>query len=227
MHALLHTADAVLRRGASTTRHEASAPTLPGLLLCVIAFGGVYGVAMGLYRALNGQPDGALQAFYSASKTPLLILGSFVIGLPVFFVLSTLLGLRRDFGRSVRALISAQAATAIALAALAPVTLLFYLSTADYRHALLFNGACFAAASCAGQAVLRGHFRPLIARNPRHRNLLVGWAAAYVFVAVQLAWLLRPFIGSSGLRVTFFRPETWDNAYVVVVRLIWGLLIGE
>ncbi|QDT70773.1 hypothetical protein MalM25_37290 [Planctomycetes bacterium MalM25] len=226
MHALLRTADAVLRRGARSTAPEASPPTLPRLLLCVLAFGGFYGVVMGLYRTLNGQPDGALQALYSASKTPLLILGSFVIGLPVFFVLSTLLGLRRDFGRSVRALISAQAATAIALAALAPVTLLFYLSTADYQQALLFNGVCFAVASCAGQAVLRGHFRPLIARNPRHRGLLVGWAIAYLFVAVQLAWLLRPFIGS-GLRVTVFRPEAWDNAYVVVVRLVWSLFTGD
>ena len=223
MLALLRTADAALK---PETRSVARSGSGLALVLTVVAFSGLYGAVMGLYRLLNGLPDGVLQALYSASKTPLLILGSFAIGLPVFFVLSTLLGLRSDFRRAVTALLSAQAATATALAALAPLTLLFYLSTAGYAQALVFNGVLFAVASGAGQVVLRGRFRPLIARNPRHRALLIGWAVTYVFIAVQLAWLLRPFIGSSGLRVTFFRPEAWDNAYVVVARLVWRLITG-
>lgn len=221
MLALLRTADTVLK---GETRADATEDQAARLLLCVVAFSGLYGAAMGLYRLLNGLPDGLLQALYSASKTPLLILGSFAIGLPVFFVLSTLLGLRSDFARSVSALITAQAATAIALAALAPLKLLFYLSTSDYSQALVFNGALFAVASGVGQLVLRRQFRPLIRRNARHRKLLVGWATTYVFIAVQLAWLLRPFIGSAGLQVTFFRPEAWDNAYVVVTQLVWRLI---
>ncbi len=221
------TPDDILRRAAWTVRADAPLATLPRLLACVVLFGGAYGAAMGLYRGLNGQPGWLLQVGYSAIKTPLLITGSFAVSLPTFFVVSTLLGLRRDFGRSVRALVAAQAAMAITLSALAPLTLVFYGSSSNYRQALLFNGAMFATASFAGQVVLRSHFRPLISRNPLHRRLLLAWGIAYAFVATQLAWLLRPFIGSSTLAVTFFRPEAWDNAYVVVARLVWETLFGS
>lgn len=223
----LNAPDDVLRRASWTVRADDPLSTLPRLLACVALFGGMYGAVMGAYRGLNGQSEWLLQMGYSSIKTPLLITGSFAVSLPTFFVLSTLLGLRQDFGRAVRALIAGQAGLAISLAALSPVTLLFYASTSAYQEALLFNGAMFAIASFAGQVVLRSHFRPLIRRNPRHRQLLMAWGAAYIFVATQLAWLLRPFIGSSALGVTFFRPEAWDNAYVVVLRLVWQTIFGD
>jgi hypothetical protein len=67
----------------------------------------------------------------------------------------------------------------------------------------------------------------LIARNPRHRVMLVGWGFVYTLVAIQLAWLLRPFIGSPVQPVEFFREEAWDNAYVIVARLVWRTLFPE
>jgi hypothetical protein len=193
MATLLETADDVLRRAAWTIRADASARTLLRLLVCVAAFAFMYGAAMGLFRGMTGQSQWALQMLYSAIKAPLLLVGSFAVSLPTFFVLSTLFGLRHDFARAVRALV---------------------------------DGALFAIASIAGQWILRAHFRPLIERNRRHRQLLIAWGVAYVFVAIQLAWLLRPFLGSSGMEVTFLREEAWDNAYVVVAWLVWEVLFG-
>ena len=43
----------------------------------------------------------------------------------------------------------------------------------------------------------------------------------YVFVAIQAAWVLRPFVGAPGLPASFFREEAWDNAYVRIFRAIW------
>lgn len=223
---LLHTADDILRRARWTVEATAAPTTVLRLLACVLGYGCLYGAAMGCYRGFNGQPDWLLQVAYSSIKAPLLIAGSFAITLPTFFVLSTLLGLRQDFGRACRALVAAQATLAISLAALAPLTLVFYLSTAGYRECLLFNGLAFATASLAGQVVLRSHFRPLIAANARHKRLLFSWGVAYLFVAIQLAWLLRPFIGGSGLEVRFLRSDAWDNAYLVVLKLVWHTLIG-
>jgi hypothetical protein len=155
---------------------------------------------------------------------PLLLTGSFALGLPSFFVLSTLLGLRRDFGESVRALVAAQAGLAIVLAALGPLTLLWYASSTNYQEALLFNGAMFAVASLAAQYLLRLYYRPLLERNSRHRTVLIAWGMIYALVAIQLAWLLRPFIGTAGRPVQFVRPDAWDNAYVYVARLVWDTL---
>ena len=82
----------------------------------------------------------------------------------------------------------------------------------------------FAVASGAGQILLRAHYKPLIARNPRHLLLLRSWLVVYAFVGIQMGWMLRPFVGSPGEPVQFFRDETWGNAYVIVVGKIWDAL---
>lgn len=227
MPALLRTADDVLRRAGWTVRPDVPWAAIVRLLACVVLFASLYGAAMGLFRGMSGQSAWALQMLYSAIKTPLLLIGSFLVSLPSYFVLSTLFGLRGEFDRALRALVAAQAGLAISLASLAPLTVLCYASTTNYQRAVLFNGAMFAVAAMAGQWLVRAHFRPLIARNPRHRPLLFVWGFVYALVAIQLAWLLRPFFGSPGLELTFLRPEAWDNAYVVVGRLVWRMLFGE
>lgn len=226
MHAFLQSADDVLRGAAWTTRSAEVRPALVRLLACFVAFAFFYGAMMGLFRGLTGQEQWLRQMAYSAIKVPLLLSGAFVIGLPSFFVLSTLLGLRRDFAESVRALIASQAGLTIVLASLSPLTLLWYASSTNYPQALAFNGLMFATASLAAQYLLRGYYRPLIRRNKRHRLLLVCWAAIYILVAIQLAWLLRPFIGSPDVDVTFLRENPWDNAYVVIWGLVWRVVGG-
>jgi hypothetical protein len=179
-------------------------------------------MAMGSYSGVGG--DRARQLLYSGLKVPLLLLLTFLIGLPNFFVLNTLFGLRRDFRESLRALVAAQAGVAIVLASCAPLTLFWYASFADYSVAVLFNGLIFALASFAGQYLLRGYYRPLILRNPRHGPLLWTWLGLYIFIGIQMGWIMRPFVGAPSAPVQFFRTGDWGNAYVVVVQLIVGAL---
>lgn len=194
-------------------------------LLAFVALGGaLYGAIMGTFGGVAGER--LWQVAYAALKVPLLLLVTFLVGLPSFFVLNTLLGVREDFGAALRALLAAQAGLAIVLAALSPYVVVWYASFADYEAAILFNGLLFAGASVAGQGLLRVHYRPLIERNQRHRVLLRLWIVIYVFVGVQMAWVLRPFVGSPGMPVQFFREESWGNAYVVVARLIWRAVAG-
>lgn len=220
MPGLLTTADDVLRRRDWTARPADLRSTLTRLGLTLAAFALLYGAVMGTFRGLTGQDQWLRQVVYSAAKVPVLLASSFALALPSFFVLSTLAGLRRDFAESVRALVAAQAGLAISLASLSPLTLLWYASSTDYQDALLFNGVMFAMASLAAQYLLRRYYAPLVRRNPRHKRLLLAWAVLYIMVAIQLAWLLRPFIGSPQQPVTFLRPDAWDNAYVYVGRLV-------
>jgi hypothetical protein len=211
--------DDLLRRRPWTTRTSVPGRTR-ALVACVFIFGFLYGAAMGSYGGLGG--DRALQMLYSAVKAPLLLLATFFIGLPSFFVLNTLYGLRRDFREALRALAAAQAGLAVVLASCAPLTLFWYASVGDYNTAVRFNGLIFALASFAGQHLLRGYYRPLIARNRRHRRMLWTWLGIYIFVGIQMAWTLRPFIGAPSAAVEFFRSGgEWESAYVVVARLVW------
>ena len=63
-------------------------------------------------------------------------------------------------------------------------------------------------------------FPALIAKNPRHRVMLWMWLFVYCFVAIQMAWVLRPFIGQPGISPSFFRKEAWGNAYVAVLETL-------
>jgi hypothetical protein len=219
MQGWLATADGILRRSAWTIQPTIERGLL-SIVACLVGFSLFYGAAMGTFRAIGGHSQWQLQILYAAAKVPILLTLSFALSLPSFFVLNTLLGLRRDFAQALRAVVAAQAGLAIVLASLAPFTILCYASSADHNQALLFNGAMFAVASFTAQWLLRQYYRPLVARNARHRWILWGWLAVYTLVAIQMAWLLRPFVGSPTLDVAFVRPEAWDNAYVKVLEMI-------
>jgi len=65
----------------------------------------------------------------------LLLLVSFALCLPSFYVINTLAGLRADFPEALRAVVATQACVAIVLASLAPVTVVSYVSMTDYQMA--------------------------------------------------------------------------------------------
>jgi hypothetical protein len=204
-----------LLRGRFASHSTASAWAL-------LTLGGVaYGLVMGSYGLeTEFRP---WQMVYSAVKTPLLLLVTFALSLPSFFVLNSLFGLREDFGRVLNALASSQAVVTLVLASLAPYTAFWYLCSRGYSEAILLNGLMFAIASFSGQAALRRAFRPLIARNAWHRWLLWVWLVMYTFVGIQLGWVLRPFIGYPGTPVQFVREGGWDNAYVIVIQMLRGV----
>ena len=193
------------------------APQLPWLLLFVLVFGTIYGIVMGTFSGL--EPGRFHQLLYSGLKVPMLLLVTFLICLPSFFVLNSAVGLRSDFPQALRAVLAAQACVTLVLASLAPITALFYFSCSDYTLALLFNGFVFAVASFTAQIIIRRNYRPLIQRSSRHLLMLRMWLFFYVFVGVQMGWALRPFIGDPDQTVSFFRKEAWGNAYVVIASL--------
>ncbi len=188
------------------------------LLILLVACGFFYGAVMGTY---SGLAAGRFhQLFYSGVKVPLLLLVTFALCLPSFFVVNTIAGLRDDFGQALRALVATQSCVTVVLAGLAPVTAFWYVSCGDYRLAVLFNGLIFGIASVSAQVVVRRYYGPLIRRSVRHRQLLWAWLLLYAFVGIQMGWVLRPFIGDPDLPVAFFRSGAWGNAYVEVARMI-------
>ena len=221
MISFLLRADDVLRQRPWTTKSAQARLALIYLAANIVLFGMAYGAVMGCFGGFSDQR--IWQVVYSTVKVPLLLLATFLIGLPSFLVLNTLFGLRRDLGEAVRALLATQAGLAIILASLAPLTALWYASSADYPAAIRFNLLMFATASFGAQWLLRGYYRPLIRRNRKHRWMLWTWLVIYGFVGIQMGWVLRPFVGTQGMQVQFFREGALENAYIeafaVVIRL--------
>ena len=217
MRALERAVAAVLRPAGADAR-------LGPAVVAVILGGGVYGAVMGSFGGLAG--DRGWQIVFSAVKVPLLLLLTTALALPSFFVVNRVLGLRKDWPVALRAVLGAQGAVAVVLAALAPYTALWYASSGNYHRATAFNGVVFLVASVAAQGVLRRYYAPLVAVNRRHLATARGWLVLYAFVAVQLGWVLRPFVGDPSLPPTFFRAGAWDNAYVVVAEVVWKAFGG-
>jgi hypothetical protein len=159
---------------------------------------------------------------------PLLLGIATAVCLLNFFVVNSLLGLREDFALALRAILTAQAAVALGLAAFIPVTAFLYASLPNardsYPTAIAANGLIFLVASLGGQLALNRAYGALVRRNPRHQHARFAWLGLYIFVVIQLAWTLRPFIGDPARATGFLREGAWGNAYVELARLMRTLM---
>ena len=53
----------------------------------------------------------------------------------------------------------------------------------------------------------------------------MSWLAGNMFLGCQLSWIMRPFIGSPGLPVEFFRSDAFrGNFYETTLRALTNLL---
>ena len=215
---LLTWADDILRARVLVIQQESTRKRLAHLTVVLCLFGMTYGGVMGSFAGVFGERF--LQVVYSAVKVPILLMVTFGLSLPFFFVVNSLYGLRDDFGKVLRALLATQAGVTVILASLSPLTALWYVSYDNYRAAILFNAMMFAAASLSAQMILRQFYRPLIEQNPMHGRLLKLWITIYGFVGIQMGWTLRPFIGHPDSPTQFFRDEAWGNAYLELYRII-------
>ena len=110
---ILLQADDVLRCRFDPRIAAESSGRLWRLVGFVCLCGLAYGTVMGSFGGFAA--DRVWQVIYSATKVPLLLLGTFILCLPSFFVLNTVAGLRSDFGAVLRALLAAQAGMTIVL----------------------------------------------------------------------------------------------------------------
>lgn len=189
----------------------AAAPSARACIAVAAAGSAVFGGVLG---ASSGEPALGL---FAAVKLPLLLALTSLFCLPTFWVVHAVFGLRDDFAAALRGLLSAQAVLGLTLAAMAPFAAFHTLSFVDPYALTLLDAVLCGVATLAAQQVLARHYRPLIARDPRHRRTLASWLVLYAFTGVQLAWVLRPFRGTPGFGVQFLRSEAFEqNAYVVL-----------
>jgi hypothetical protein len=215
----------LLRGNLPKSPAAGSARTVFQTALLVVLFGAAYGAAMGTFGGIHGER--VLKPLYSALKVPLLQVATFAVCVPSFFVLNTLLGLRRDFIHVVTAIVRSQAVVSIILASLAPFVVMWYSADQDYDHAVLFNAAMYTLATLAAQRRLRQEYRSLVSRDARHGKMLWIWLLLFAFVGIQMGWLLRPFIGDPTGPVHFFREQKWANAYVIIGKMVWRALTAR
>jgi len=212
--------------GAWTTTCEW--PHVSRLLVLITLGAGLYGAAMGWWRA----PE---QALYVAIKLPLIVLLTTLGNALLNAMLAPLLGLAITFRQSLLVVLMSFAVSAAILGAFAPVA--GFLAWAappmspgavdgpTYSVIKLVHVGVIAFAGVAGSVRLFQLLADLAGSHAVARRVLSAWLAANLFFGSQLAWLLRPFIGAPYLPVAFVRPDVAlrGNFYENVLRSLWDL----
>jgi hypothetical protein len=215
--------------------HTAIAPWLDGrdtkwLLTCALT------IALGcaLYGGVVGLWNGPLQAAYTAVKMPLLIFLTCGANALLNGMLAQVLGSGLGFRQSTLAILMSYTIAALVLAALSPVAL-FILTNAPaltsagrgtgHSITLLTDVIFVAYAGIVGNRRLLVLLTKICATPESGRRVFWSWLAGNLFLGAQLAWVLRPFIGSPGLPVEFLRDDPLHGTfYGAVFRAARALL---
>jgi hypothetical protein len=195
-------------------------PPRPGfntfLLAGIFALYLVYGFGMGLFK-------GGLPGLVSGAKLPILYLGSVLICFPPLYVLNCLIGPRLPLRVCFRLLLFALSANAVALASYAPMSFFFTLTTSvdGYAFLVLMHVFVLAVAGFASLVANIFVYRAVaseLERVPR-TGVLAVWGVLYGLVGTQMAWSLRPWVGSPDVPYAFFRPLEGSFA-----QSVWQLI---
>ena len=162
-----------------------------------------YGLSMGLFR-------GFVPGLISALKMPMLYLLTLCVCFPVFYVLNCMTGPGLELVQAIRLLVIAVSANAVAISSYTPLSLFFTLTTskAGYPFMIIMHVLVLGLAGLISVVVIVLNFRATAAAVNRSVRpfMIVTWGAIYGLVGTQMAWVLRPMIGTWSAPYTAFRP---------------------
>ncbi len=197
-------------------------------LLTILVGTGLYGAAMGYWRA-------PLQGLYVAVKFPLIILLTAGGNALLNGMLAPLLGLNISLRQSFAAILFSFTILASILGAFSPLIGFVLWNSppmaSDLQHQgvtytaiQLMHVAIIAFAGVTANLRLLQLLRELSGNAAVARRVLFAWLVGNLFFGSQLSWILRPFIGSPGLDVEFLRKTALQgNFYETVFQSIVSL----
>jgi hypothetical protein len=194
----------------------------PGFIVFVIAgtiiLYAAYGFSMGTFR-------GIVPGLVSAIKMPALYILSLCVCLPVFYLLNCLHGPRLELIHCLRLLVIAVSANAVAISSYTPLSMFFTLTTSKtgYPFMIIMHVAVLGVAGLISVFVIMLTFRATASlRGERiHPFFIVAWGTIYGLVGTQMAWVLRPMIGTWSSPYTAFRPVGGS-----FIERVWTLIVN-
>jgi hypothetical protein len=189
--------------------------------IAIVLGSSVYGATIGLWR-------GPLQSLFTAIKFPLLLFLTCLGNGAVNGMLAQVLGSGLSFKQTAFAILMSFALASVILGAFSPITLFILYNApplgsehAIIGHSLMLLTHVFAIAFAgivANQRLL-ALLRKMNGRETTARTVLFAWLGGNLFLGAQLAWILRPFIGTPHMAIEFLRHDPLrGNFYEAVWR---------
>jgi hypothetical protein len=199
-----------------------------GYCVAIVLGSSVYGATIGLWRA-------PLQSAFTAIKFPLLIFLTCIGNGAVNGMLAQVLGSGLSFRQTAFAILMSFAVASLILGGFSPITLFILYNTPPLasEHAIIGHSVMLlthvfviAFAGVVANRRLFGLLQKVSGHDHTARAVLFSWLAGNLFLGAQLAWNLRPFIGSPTLAIQFVRDDPLrGNFYEAVWRAFRHLFL--
>jgi hypothetical protein len=188
-------------------------------LLIILLFSFCYGAIMGSF-------NGFLQAMITSIKLPVLVLLSLFICFPAFFVIQFMLGSKMTVFHMMNVILSGFVVFTTISLSFAPIVIFFMITGNSYAFLKLLHVGIFIFAGIFSiRTIITGLKFSCEKKNIYPKlgiNIFRIWIIIFAFVSMQLAWNLRPFVGSKELPFELFR-EKEGNFYLAVIKSLSDL----
>jgi hypothetical protein len=224
--------DAILRRRddffAEIFSGENLRARLRMFILTVAALSCFYGATMGASSFAGGLERGLLQILSAGIKVPALYLLTVAVCFPALFIILVLMGSKLSFLQTLSLILLALTLNSILLAACAPIVFFFIITGSTYDFVKLLHVAVMAFSGFWAMAALWHGLREMCERSNLYPKkavtILQIWILVFAFVGTQMAWSLRPFVGSPAQPFQVFRAEQEGNFYSAVLHSVGRVL---
>jgi len=183
-------------------------------VLFIFIFSAIYGIVMGSY-------NGFLQSLVTGIKIPCLIFLSLLICFPALFVIQYMIGSTMTVYQMANLIQSGFIVFTTITLSFAPIVIFFMITSDNYAFLKLLHVAIFTFAGIFTiRTIIQGLTYSCEKKNIYPKlgmNVFKIWIVIFAFVSSQLAWNLRPFVGSKELPFELFRKKE-SNFYVAVIH---------
>lgn len=191
------------------------------LALALILF--LYGTVMGAYNS-------GLQALSSGLKMPVLFGLVLVVCFPAFFMIQHVLGSQLRLRQMISILLAGYVLSASIMLSFSPIAIFFMITGDNYAFLKLLHVAFFIFSGFFGMRTVTEALHYACDQKGVYPKIGVKvfriWIFIMAFVAAQLAWTLRPFIGDKNEDFQLFRNRH-GNIYQTLGESIGDIFSGK
>jgi hypothetical protein len=183
-------------------------------VLVILLFSFLYGVVMGSYNGFE-------QSIATGIKLPCLIFLSLLICFPALYVIQYMIGSTMKVFQMANIILSGFVVFTTIILSFAPIVIFFMITSENYAFLKLLHVAIFIFSGIfAVKTILSGLAFSCEKKNVYPKlglSIFKIWVFIIAFVSSQLAWNLRPFVGSHNLPFQIFR-EHESNFYIAIIQ---------
>jgi len=150
-----------------------------------------------------------------------------LICFPAFFIIQYALGSKLKFCQMFMIILSGFVITGLIMLSFSPIVIFFLITGCNYSFLKLLHVAIFGLSGIFGMKTILDALRFSCEKKNVYPKIGVVvfrfWILILAFVGMQLAWNLRPFVGSRGLPFELFRKRE-GNFYIAVIQSVGDLV---